>query len=662
MSEQYEAIGATDQTANVYIRNDTSKKAVIQLYHTNDHFGAHSKGFFAEPGEEVGPLPVRFRTGGLSFREKDYWSVRLTTFDGEQREVYANEGGTPISKWKEYQLQSKDAGKAIHFSANESHFHIDLPSGGGSVDMIHSHTLSGTGHVFVLMLENHSFDNIFGRSGLPGITVASETDSNFYEGERFHVTSGAPSSMSSDPAHEFMDGIEQLTGVRQYEGGTYPPVNNEGFVQNYATSTSEGPTPEPDRVGDVMRCFDTKQQLPVIYTLASEFAICDHWHSSMPGPTWPNRFFVHGASSNNLDDSPTTKMIKGWQLDGFAYSNGSIYQAMKANNKTWRIYTDWENQYTDTPDAGSILGRIPQVLSLKGVWPTDINWMSHFGSDLNDAPYDHIYTFIEPNYGDVGSGSSTFKGGSSQHPMDNTYGGENMIRDVYQSIRNSPLWYNSMLVIAYDEHGGFYDSAKPAAVVAPGDGASADLNKHGFNFDQLGVRVPAVVISPWIKKGKVIKEIMEHSAILKTVEKVCGLGSLTERDKWSRSLTEDLDTEMQTPRTDCPSELPVPVRVSSFLSAVTQGSVSLSTKPLPESGNLIGTLGALLKAEKDLDRGAGLLLGSSEDSKNLDTYGDVENYAKQLIERISLKQQAAYAEYLRATRPQPETPNLEKKE
>ena len=134
-------------------------------------------------------------------------------------------------------------------------------------------------NVFVLMLENHSFDHIFAMSGISGIRAATVADSNTYDGTTYFVKNGAPPSMTTDPGHEFDDVVEQLH------------ANNSGFACNYATSISEDTgTPSPDRIGDIMACFHTETQLPVIYQLAREFAICDNWFSSMPGPTWPNRF------------------------------------------------------------------------------------------------------------------------------------------------------------------------------------------------------------------------------------------------------------------------------------------------------------------------------------------------------------------------------------
>jgi phospholipase C len=171
-----------------------------------------------------------------------------------------------------------------------------------------NNTESNIKNVFVLMLENHSFDNIFAMSGIQGINAATVQDWNSYQGEKYLVQDGAPPCMTTDPGHEFKDVLEQLCGADaacKYKGGAYPPVNNSGFASSYATSLSEDTgTPTPDHIGDIMACFNTQKQLPVIWQLAREFAICDNWYSSLPGPTWPNRFFVHGASSAGWTNSP----------------------------------------------------------------------------------------------------------------------------------------------------------------------------------------------------------------------------------------------------------------------------------------------------------------------------------------------------------------------
>jgi phospholipase C len=111
--------------------------------------------------------------------------------------------------------------------------------------------------------------------------------------------------------------------------------------------------------------------------------------------------------------------------------------------------------------------------------------------------YDYAYTFIEPNYGDVVN--NTYLGGTSQHPLDNIVCGEWVIKFVYEAIRKSPLSNDSLLIVTWDEHGGFYDHLPPGPIVAPDDNSlTSPLNKYGLTFTQLGVRVPAVMVSPLI--------------------------------------------------------------------------------------------------------------------------------------------------------------------
>ncbi len=148
-------------------------------------------------------------------------------------------------------------------------------------------------HIFVIMLENRSFDHLLGFSNLQGIDAVTGQPTTIEglnpahdwnlgpDGKKVVVSSPADWVMPHDPGHEFSDVEEQLCGVN----GKYPHINNSGFVANYATVDRTNP-------GEIMKCY-SPGQLPVLTTLAREFAVCDHWFSSMPGPTWPNRFFIH---------------------------------------------------------------------------------------------------------------------------------------------------------------------------------------------------------------------------------------------------------------------------------------------------------------------------------------------------------------------------------
>jgi phospholipase C len=563
----------------------------------------------------------------------------LVVQDGSTPGVYQSAGFMSMTNWKECQLKGADAGKSLPLTAYTSTFSINLPSGGCQTSMSKVGPYAKVDHVFVLMLENHPFDNIFALSGIPGIQHATTSNSNTHNGHTYQVASPAMSSMPTDPGHEFLDVLEQLCGqgVTHTPWTAYPPINNSGFVANYATSSTEitknNPNlPTPAQYGDIMQCFDTSKQLPVTFQLAMEFAVCDQWFSSLPGPTWPNRFFVHGASSAGWADSPPSTTIVKWETPGggFAYPSGaSIYDSLARAGLRWRVYVD---------ENGPALGGIPQVAALKGItYGINTNSFSGFASDLQ-GPYPYTYTFIEPNYGDVAGGSYT--GGSSQHPMDGVTGGERLIKPTYEAIRNSPLWNRSLLIVTYDEHGGFYDSVAPGPAPAPGDGSPNDLtiNSNGFTFDRYGVRVPAIIVSPLIPKGSVDHTLYDHASVLATLEQLYQLPTLTNRDAAANTLLNLLS--LKTPRTDCPTALNNPAPgLARATAVVAPAPVNDHNEPLPDSGNVNGVLNILLKTDLVLSRGDPV-----EDTAirrrfdSIKTVADAQAYADEVRTKITAAQ------------------------
>ncbi|MGD0237082.1 MAG: alkaline phosphatase family protein [Syntrophorhabdales bacterium] len=158
-------------------------------------------------------------------------------------------------------------------------------------------------HVFVLMLENRSFDHMLGFAGLTGtdaVTGQAAKADDLVNNPHFNVDPDNPATQAlaaspaelkiyppdPDPGHEFKNVLMQLCGVNAgYPDPTtkkYPAINNSGFIASYRASGAPDPT-------KIMKCF-SPEQVPVLTTLAREFALCDRWFASMPGPTWPNRF------------------------------------------------------------------------------------------------------------------------------------------------------------------------------------------------------------------------------------------------------------------------------------------------------------------------------------------------------------------------------------
>jgi phospholipase C len=626
-------------SASVYVTNTTDGHATITLFHNNSTDGTQSGTWFAAPGAQVGPLTVYFRLGLSVAFVLDYWAIKMAVQDGSAPGLYASVGSWVVANWKECQLQSADANQILPFTVDTSTFSINLASGACQTAMNRVGPYTKIDNVFVLMLENHSFDNVFAFSGIPGITAATSADTNSYDNVSYAVGSPAPPAMPTDPGHEFSDVVEQLCGPGAAHTPWLPynqPIVNTGFVANYATTTTEitknNPTlPTPAEYGDVMLCLDTPSEVPVLYQLATTFAVCDQWHSSIPGPTWPNRFFVHGASSAGWTDGPTTAQMVKWETPGFGFtypSGSSIYDKLAAAGLTWRIYAD---------ENGSVFGGIPQVSALKGItYKIDTNPFSSFASDVA-GPYPYTYTFIEPNYGDVTGGSYT--GGSSQHPMDSMAGGEALIKATYEAIRNSPLWERSLLIITYDEHGGFYDSVQPGAATPPGDGSPEDLsiNSGGFLFDWYGVRVPAVVVSPLIPQGTVDNTLYDHASVAATLESLYGFSAMTDRDAGANNVLDLLS--LATPRTDCPTVLTNPPQATPR--AAIAASAGAADAALPESGNAIGFLQILVKTDVALTRGDPAETAAIKDRVDaITTVSQAEAYASEVIAKATVARAA----------------------
>ena len=414
-------------------------------------------------------------------------------------------------------------------------------------------------HVFVLALENRSFDHMFGFSGLSGVdsdgnptTVngsdpTRDTNVKPGGGGTFPVTTPADFALKNvddDPGHEFDNTVVSLCGDGvEYDRttGVYPAIENSGFIANYKNAGM------PERV---MHCF-TPDQLPVLTTLAQEFALCDQWFSSLPGPTWPNRFFLIAASSGGLDDSPDKlDIVTATTIEGYRFENGNIFDLLDDYCIEWKIF-----EGDEFPVTFALSGM--NLNALQGRFED----FDEFESELQKSDFGPKFVFIEPKYGEHDFdvlGPGDFTCGNSMHPLDDVTRGEKLVKDVYEAIRNSPHWEESLLIVTFDEHGGFYDHVIPPPGVPPGDTITAGYVKKGFRFDQLGVRVPALVISPYIAKGVIDHTEYDHSSALATVERLFGMKSLTERDKAANDVLHLLS--LSEPRTDAPTPLPDPAR------------------------------------------------------------------------------------------------------
>ncbi|KAF8395701.1 hypothetical protein HHK36_019651 [Tetracentron sinense] len=176
------------------------------------------------------------------------------------------------------------------------------------------------------------------------------------------------------------------------------------------------------------------------------------------------------------------------------------------------------------------------------------------------------YVVLEPRYTD-----SKLSPANDDHPSHDVYEGQMLVKEVYEILRGSPQWNESLLVITYDEHGGFYDHVPTPVSGVPSPDGIVGPEPFLFRFDRLGVRVPTIMVSPWIEKGTVVHgpnglpfptSEFEHSSIPATVKKLFNLSSpfLTKRDEWAGTFEGILQKRTQ-PRSDCPEKLPTPVKI-----------------------------------------------------------------------------------------------------
>jgi phospholipase C len=375
-------------------------------------------------------------------------------------------------------------------------------------------------HVIVLMLENRSYDHMLGYlpngGGLAGDEF-NQVNPADPASEQIGVTNQAEYITTIDPAHDFVNVAKELFGPT---GQVLNPAPMNGFVANYVEqakgNVATGKT--------IMQCFDP-DRIPALATLAQEFCICDRWFAAVPGPTWVNRFFAHTATSDGLVIDTI----------GHDYNMKTIYELLGENKLSWNIY----------------YGDFPQSLTLQRLWPAldHFRRFDTFHSALENGDL-AAYTFIEPRFLNFHEWQAT-----DQHPPHDVRMGEYLLAEVYDNLRSSPFWETSLLVVLYDEHGGFFDHVSPPSGLPNPDGKLSA--NPPFDFTRLGVRVPAVLISPWIEKCRVDSTIYEHSSLPATIRTLFNLpGSLTARDAAANTFEKNLTRS--TPRQDTPLILPVP--------------------------------------------------------------------------------------------------------
>lgn len=393
-------------------------------------------------------------------------------------------------------------------------------------------------HIVVLMMSGRSFDHMLGglTAQYPRINGLMGNESNpDPQGSIITVQPNATfqSQFETAPDHHF-PGVDL-----QIFGGAPPSptrtANMQGFVKSYAKQgISAG-------ASQAVMSYFPPEKLPVLATLAIEYAVFNGWFSSVPGPTIPNRVFAHyGTSFGQVD----------MNLFHVTDPLPSIYERLTKTRRTAKIY------YYD--QQSSILATVNLMRNHPGIFST----YSQFIGDCANGTLPE-YSFIEPNHNDRSGPGGGEVLASDQYPDHNVQEGERFIANTYNAIRTNPkLWKTTAMLLVYDNHGGIYDHVVPPHCESDGYQAPAAETgiEEAFNFDRLGVRVPAILISPYIPRGTVVPGpedpnrglVFEHACIPATATNffIGNYEQRTIREKNSKDFLIPL-TDILRPDDDC---------------------------------------------------------------------------------------------------------------
>jgi phospholipase C len=270
--------------------------------------------------------------------------------------------------------------------------------------------------------------------------------------------------------------------------------------------------------------YHLRGQLPTIYGLADQFALCDAWHCSVLGPTWPNRYYLHGATSNGAKSNGP--------VGGFKHIFG-VLESMGISNGTY---------FHDLPfQAG--------YFNFDRVWAIE-----KFFTDAQAGTLP-AFTVIDPKF----QGADA----NDDHPDHDVQLGQALMASIYGALAASPQWERMLFVITYDEHGGFFDHVPPPECV-----------DERAEFRRLGIRVPAVVAGPYVRAGSVNSTTFEHSSVIATLQKRHGIEPVNIRAENANDLSSCIDPALvaaSAPRS-APRLAPVTISMSKLREKMLAGA------------------------------------------------------------------------------------------
>lgn len=346
-------------------------------------------------------------------------------------------------------------------------------------------------HIVVVMMENHSFDNLLGvlgrgdglTSGSNGLPDATNPDGHGHLVRSFHMPT--PCQVSGKPSQSWNASHTQLAGG-----------SNQGFVISDS--------------GPVAMGYWNAVDLPFLDSLASTFPLADRYFASVLAQTYPNRRFLLAGTSLGLVDDTLPKGLP---------PNGLIFDSLNEHG------IPWKNYFTTLPTAGVFISSLGQPSISAGLVP-----IAAFYADCASGTLP-AFSIVDPDFGKQ----------SEEDPQDIQYG-DAFLAQVVHAVMSGPKWSKTLLVWTYDEHGGYYDHVPPPAAVTPDDvPPMLSPTEVPGSFDRLGFRVPAGVVSPYARKDHVSHTAYDHTSVLRLVETKWNLPALSRRDAAANDLLDMVD-------------------------------------------------------------------------------------------------------------------------
>jgi phospholipase C len=348
-------------------------------------------------------------------------------------------------------------------------------------------------NIVIVMMENRSFDHMLGylslspfnRSDVDGLS----TDPNWLKmftnndqgGSYQPFLSLDPYDMPGDfdPPHERSN---MAANLGQLAGGLYPM---SGFVSEVPSNVSSDPA-----VRKLVMSYFGADQVPASHFFAQNFLICDRWFSAIPAGTQANRLMSMSGFTMidvNHDILPAQDLLYDW---------------LTAHNVTWRVY------HQGIPFFTMMVKWLPEILG-----NDHFRSFRDLQSDLMNSGPDDLpqVIFVEPTYQDAPHlGFAT-----DEHAPSGVSNGQDFLMQVYDALSNSPFWKNALMIVDYDENGAFFDHVSPPMISTSSPAGAAWAGPSPFV--SLGPRIPAYVISPFVKRNSVFHGVLDHTSVLKLI-------------------------------------------------------------------------------------------------------------------------------------------------